>query len=151
MQFMGRGRRLMRVAAVISSVGLVAAYVYHQSGGNVLSRWRDRLQPSEARILPGSKSKAVFVAREPTSTGVLVPASLPGSKSAVLFSADDGKALLPTPAPAEQSTVHASKPRRAVLPGSKSRPVFSSVPDSPPATPPTAAREVDPFAEPSGP
>jgi hypothetical protein len=125
---MERKRRLAKTTALASSVVLLSIYVYDQAGGELFSR-----APS-THVMPGSKSKQFMLA--PSSV-----VSMPGPKSAPVFSADrepavvSSEAALPAASAADDerkflqpqsSPEYPRLPvtRPAMLPGSKASIIF---------------------------
>jgi hypothetical protein len=68
---MRRALWFRKVAAVASSLSLVAAYVYVRSGGTLAGLLTQAVSPSAVRsgesVLPGSKSKPIFLPQGPPS------------------------------------------------------------------------------------
>lgn len=117
-------RGILRISAVISAVTLLGIYVYDQAGGKLVTL-PVTSQPGtrDGRMLPGSKSAAVFDDAAPSP-------ALPGSKSKVIFAPGTAAQLQAPPAnpseapQSEPAVVVTSGPKRRTLPGSKAEIIF---------------------------
>jgi len=138
-------RGILRLSAVISAVTLLGIYVYDQAGGKLVTfPTVGRPPASEDRLLPGSKSAAVFDDTAPSRV-------LPSSKSKVIFAPGTAPPVIAENVPqSEPAVVVTSGPQRRTLPGSKAEIIFRPAQVTTEQTPaeqraPNAANVEDPF------
>jgi hypothetical protein len=151
-------RRVLKIAAVVSSVTLMGLYVYDRAGGNLIQRFYSGVAAENERpLMSSSKLKQIFKAVELNQQQQTAsPKLLPGSKSTVVVETHSESTLpatnvlppnLPAVPPGTQPRAEQLPPEQPAQPpvmlhGSKSAAPLISAP-----TP----QMVDPQVAPNGP